>query len=101
MTLLSLCSVYGIPETLTMHVILVVDRANRKVRLYYDFIDGDERDIPDALASISFDSLNFNIGQDGTGDLADSLPAQIDELILTADVLTDQDVAALRNHYTR
>lgn len=84
-----------------MHVILVVDRANRKVRLYYDFIDGDERDIPDALASISFDSLNFNIGQDGTGNLAYSLPAQIDELILTADVLTDQDVAALRNHYTR
>lgn len=84
-----------------MHVILVVDRANRKVRLYYDFIDGDERDIPDALASISFDSLNFNIGQDGTGNLSYSLPAQIDELILTADVLTDQDVAALRNHYTR
>lgn len=84
-----------------MHVILVVDRANRKVRLYYDFIDGDERDIPDALASISFDSLNFNIGQDGTGNLSYSLPAQIDELILTADVLTTQDVAALQNHYTR
>ena len=84
-----------------MHVIMVVDRANRKVRLYYDFIDGDEKEIPDALANISFDSLYFNIGQDGTGNLAYSLPAQIDELILTADVLTDQDVAALRNHYTR
>ncbi len=87
-----------------MHVIMVVDRANRKVRLYYDFIDGDEKEIPDALANISFDSLNslnFNIGQDGTGVLEYSLPAQIDELILTADVLTDQDIAALKNHYTR
>ena len=84
-----------------MHVILVVDRPNRKVRLYYDFIDGDELDIPATLAGISFDSLAFNIGQDGTGVLEYSLPAQIDELILTGDVLTDQDIAALQNHYTR
>ena len=84
-----------------MHVVLTVDRPNRKVRIYYDFICEDDADIPDSLADISFDSLSFNIGQDGTGNLAYSLPAQIDELIITADVLTDQDVAALQNHYTR
>jgi len=82
-----------------MHVILTVDRANRKVRIWYDFIDGDEADIPDALAAISFDSLDFNVGQDGTGKLAHKLPAQIDELIITADVLSDSDIAALAAHY--
>ena len=83
-----------------MHVILTVDRENRKVRIWYDFIDGDEADIPDALASISFDSLSFNIGQDGTGSLKYKLPAQIDELIITGDVLTETDIAALKAHYT-
>ena len=83
-----------------MHVILTVDRLGRKVRIYYDFIDGDEADIPVALSSISFDSLAFNIGQDGTGALTYKLPAQIDELIITADVLDDDDIAALKTYYT-
>ena len=83
-----------------MHVILTVDRLGRKVRIYYDFIDGDEADIPVALSTISFDSLAFNVGQDGTGALAYKLPAQIDELIITTDVLDDDDIAALKEHYT-
>ncbi|MBO4447566.1 MAG: hypothetical protein J5764_05530, partial [Bacteroidales bacterium] len=82
-----------------MHVILTVDRENKKVRIWYDFIDGDEVDIPDALKDISFDSLSFNIGQDGTGKLAYKLPAQIDELIITADALNDNAVAALKSYY--
>ena len=82
-----------------MHVILTVDRGNKKVRVYYDFVDGHEADIPNALATTSFDSLNFNIGQDGTGALAYNLPAQIDELIITADVLNENDIAALKAHY--
>ena len=82
-----------------MHVIMTVDRENRKVRIWYDFVDGDEADIPDALAGISFDSLSFNIGQDGTGSLKYKLPAQIDELIITGDVLTEADIAALKAHY--
>lgn len=82
-----------------MHVIMVVDRENRKIRLWYDFINGDEADIPDAVAGITFDSLSFNIGQDGTGSLEYKLPAQIDELIFTADVLTDEDIAALKAYY--
>ena len=83
-----------------MHVIMSVDRPGKKVRIWYDFIDEDEADIPDALADISFDSLSFNIGQDGTGSLTYKLPAQMDELIITADVLTDDDVAVLREYYS-
>lgn len=83
-----------------MHVILTVDRPNRKVRIYYDFIDdGDKADIPAALASTSFDSKSLNLGQDGTGTLEYKLPAQMDEFIMTADVLTEADVAALKAYY--
>lgn len=83
-----------------MHVVLVVDRPGRKVRIWYDFVDGDELEIPAALSSIAFDDRSFNIGQDGTGTLSYKLPAQIDELIITRDVLTDADVAALKDYYT-
>jgi len=82
-----------------MHVILTVDRTNRKVRIYYDFTDVEEADIPSNLASTSFDSLNLNIGQDGTGTLEYKLPAQMDEFIMTSDVLTEADVAALKAYY--
>ena len=83
-----------------MHVILTVDREKRKVRIYTDFaFDGCEADIPSTLASTSFDSLNLNIGQDGTGTLEYKLPAQMDEFIMTSDVLTEADVAALKEYY--
>lgn len=84
-----------------MHVILTVDREKRKVRIYYDFtFEGEEAEIPAALANVSFDSLAMNIGQDGTGVLEYGLPAQMDELIMTADVLSEADVAALKAHYS-
>lgn len=83
-----------------MHVILTVDRENKKVRIYYDFaLEGDEGEIPAALESASFDALAFNIGQDGTGAYKYNLPAQIDELIITADVLSEEDIAAFKTHY--
>ena len=84
-----------------MHVILTVDRENRKVRIYYDFeFEGEDAEIPASLASTSFDSLSLNIGQDGTGALAYKLPAQMDEFIMTSDVLSESDIAALKAHYT-
>ena len=83
-----------------MHVIMSVDRRDRVVRIWYDFIDGDEAHIPEALADISFDSLSFNIGQDGTGSLTYKLPARIDDLVITKDVLKEEDVEALRNYYS-
>ena len=83
-----------------MHVILTVDREKQKVRIYFDFsCEGVEADIPAALANTSFDSLNLNIGQDGTGTLEYSLPAQMDEFIMTADVLSEADIANLKAYY--
>ncbi|MCR5560519.1 MAG: alkaline phosphatase family protein [Bacteroidales bacterium] len=83
-----------------MHVILTVDRTNSKVRLYFDFSPyGEDAEIPATLANTSFDSLDLNIGQDGTGNLAYKLPAQMDEFIMTSDVLTEADVAAMKAYY--
>ena len=87
-------------DTGWMHVILTVDRPNRKVRIYCDFaFEGDEAVIPSSLAGTSFDSLSLNIGQDGTGNLEYKLPAQMDEFIMTSDVLSEADVAALKAYY--
>lgn len=87
-------------DTGWMHVILTVDRPNKKVRIYTDFIfEGEESVIPSTLASISFDSMPLNIGQDGTGVLEYSLPAVVDEFIMTSDVLSEADVAALKAYY--
>ena len=83
-----------------MHVILTVDRENNKVRLYYDFgMEGDEGEIPEVLADVSFDALDVNIGQDGTGAYKYKLSAQLDEFIITADVLDENTIAALKSHY--
>ena len=82
-----------------MHVILVVDRARQQVRIYEDFALEGWGDIPAALRDVSFDALALRIGQDGLGIYGDHLAAQLDEFILTADVLNEADIAALKAFY--
>ena len=82
-----------------MHVILVVDRKANKARIYYDFNLDVESDIPAELRNVSFDALDLNIGQDGTGHYNAKLAAQLDEVIITSDVLDDKDVAKLKAYY--
>ena len=82
-----------------MHVILVVDREKNQVRIYEDFALEGWGDIPAALRDVAFDALPLRIGQDGTGTYSDKLAAQLDEIILTADILTAEDIAALKAHY--
>ena len=82
-----------------MHVALVVDRKAQQVRLYEDFTLQGRGAIPEALQNVSFDALPLRIGQDGTGTYKHRLPAQLDEFILTADVLTEADIASLKAYY--
>ena len=84
-----------------MHVILVVDREKNKVRLYYDFASEIECDIPPELRGVSFDALELNIGQDGTGKYNARLAAQLDEIIITADAFSEGDVANLKAFYVK
>ncbi|MCQ2159211.1 MAG: alkaline phosphatase family protein [Bacteroidales bacterium] len=83
-----------------MHVTLTVDRAKNKVCLYYDFTKFLDYDIPSSFADVSFDALDLNIGQDGRGIYGDRLAVQLDEMIFTSDVLSPDDVAAMKAHYT-
>ena len=82
-----------------MHVALVVDRKAQQVRIYEDFTLQGRGAIPEALQNVSFDALPFRIGQDGTGTYKHRLPGQMDEFILTADVLSEADIAALKAYY--
>ncbi len=82
-----------------MHVILVVDRKDNKVRLFYDFEKQLDYGIPESLRNVSFDALDLNIGQDGTGHYNARLAAQLDEVIITSDVLDDEDIAKLKAYY--
>ena len=82
-----------------MHVILVVDRVTNKVRIYEDFSLKIEGSIPAALQTMSFDAFQLNIGQDGLGTYKYRLAAQLDDFILTADVLDSAAIAALKAYY--
>ena len=82
-----------------MHVALVVNREKNVVRIYYDFKLEVEASISAAMRDVSFDALELNIGQDGTGRYSSKLPAQLDEMIITADVLSDADMDALKEYY--
>lgn len=84
-----------------MHVALVVDRLAEIVRIYYDFKLEQEFSIPEAMKAVPFDALDLNVGQDGRGCYGDNLPAQLDEMIITADVLSDKDIASMKAHYKR
>ena len=58
-----------------------------------------DADIPEVMTNVSFDALDMNIGQDGTGVYKYNLSAQLDEFIITADVLDEETIAALKSHY--
>ena len=55
--------------------------------------------MPDRKASSSSTERRLNIGQDGTGVYKYNLSAQLDEFIITADVLDEETIAALKSHY--
>ncbi len=83
-----------------IHVALVMDRKSQQVRLYEDFTLQGQGTIPEALRDVPFDALlPLRIGQDGTGTYKHRLPAQLDEFLLTSDVLTEADIAALKEYY--
>ena len=83
-----------------VHAILVVDREANEIRFSYDFKNFTSTKIPEALTDASLDSdLVLNIGQDGTGRYKSSLTAVLDDVLIIDGVLTEQDVATLKEAY--
>ncbi len=81
-----------------MHVLLVVDREAGKVSISYDFDEFVTMDIPESLKSNPYNAGLITIGQDTTKKYQ-SLPAVLDEVVIVADALTQDDVAALAAYY--
>lgn len=73
-------------------MIIFFGAAGKTVDKDTPIVDGDNRDV-------AFDALPLRIGQDGTGAYSDHLAVQLDEFILTADILSDEDIAALKSYY--
>ena len=83
-----------------VYVVFVVDRQAGEIRFSYDFGKFSVKKFSDELADVNFDSLPaLNIGQDGTGKYKSSLTAVLDEVMIIDGVLTDKDVAALKDVY--
>lgn len=82
-----------------MHVLLVVDRGANKVRIYYDFKLECSYSIPESMRDLSFDALKLNVGQDGNGNYEYKLPCQLDEMLITADVLDEEDINKMKEFY--
>ena len=83
-----------------VYVVFVVDRQAGEIRFSYDFGKFAVKKFSDELADVNFDSLPaLNIGQDGTGKYKSSLTAVLDEVMIIDGVLTDKDVAALKDVY--
>lgn len=82
------------------HVVVVVDRSANKIRFYQDFAFDAEIPLDSSLWNTSFETDYWTtIGRDGPGNSGRNLPAIIDELIVTKDVLTASDVAAMKTYY--
>ncbi len=83
-----------------MHILLIVDREQNKVRFCYDFGLFSTTAIPSSLAKASFDGISgLNIGQDGTGVYEHRLPATVDELMIFDGALDTNEAAALAAYY--
>lgn len=93
---------YTLPETIPegwINTILVVDRASNTVTYYYNFKKALTGNLDNAFIGKSFDKLNFNIGEDGTGAYNTSNNIRIDDFIFYRGVMTEENVAALAEYY--
>ncbi len=84
-----------------MHVIAIVDRDAQKLTLCIDFTTIVTADINQGLYEDSIDTSYgcLNIGQDGTGKYADSLPAAMDEIMIFQGAFDQEDINSLAEYY--
>ncbi|MBE6709485.1 MAG: LamG domain-containing protein, partial [Ruminococcaceae bacterium] len=81
------------------NITVSVDRAARKVTMYYNFDRCETFDIPEYFDGVALDGGIFTVGQDSSGENNRSIDYKIDELVLFGDALTAEDVAGLKKYY--
>lgn len=83
-----------------MHILLIADREAGTISLCYDFGKLITMAIPAPLQNATFDALSdLNIGQDGTGNYGKKLAADLDELMIFDQALTQDEITALAGYY--
>lgn len=83
-----------------VHAILSVDRDAGTASFYYDFELYTTVDLTDELKDCSFDGMSgLVVGQDGSTEYGEDLPAIIDDVLVVNGAITEDDVAALAAYY--
>jgi len=83
-----------------MHVIVSVNRDAGTVGVSYDFNDFIVTNVTETMKNVSLDAFeDLSIGQDGTGNYPDSLPATLDEFIIFNKAFTSDDISKLAAYY--
>ncbi len=82
------------------YVTVVVDRENAQIGFSADFSELTYTAIPEAFVEYSFSNMKeTNIGQDGTGHYNATVPGTFDEMVFVDGVLTNDDIASLKECY--
>ena len=82
------------------YCLVTVDRANARIGFSFDFSDFTYDNITEDFLDVSFSNKKpINIGQDGTGRYTYATPGIYDEMIFVNGVMTNDDIATLRNVY--
>ena len=82
-----------------MHVLAFVDRESNKIGISIDFGTIVAIDIPEEMRVSMNTQYETNIGQDGTGNYSESLPATIDEFMIFDGAFDQTDIDALKEYY--
>ncbi len=83
-----------------VHVVFVLDREKNEAKFSIDFGEFEKTKIPAEFADRSFDTGRvINLGQDGTGEYNHHLSAELDDFVIVNGVMTDKDVADLKQYY--
>ncbi len=81
-----------------VHVMLIIDKENSKIRFVIDFNDVHEKSINETMLNVLYSTTSFNIGQDGTGSYY-PLTATLDELMFFRGAFATEDVEAFAKYY--
>lgn len=84
-----------------VHMLLVVDRPNNKVKIYYNFVLSGEFAMDSWVRGLNFDTgMPFTIGQDADGDCGVKLKSKLDDFMFFNTTLNQTDIDGLRKYYT-
>ena len=84
-----------------VHLLLVIDRPNNKVKFYYNFVLSGEFTMDSWVKGLTFDTgMPFTIGQDADGDCGVQLLSTLDDFMFFDGTLSQTEIDNLRKYYT-